>query len=511
MTKKVILVILDGYGYSENTAYNAVASADAPTLKMIKEACPNQLISCSGLNVGLPDGIMGNSEVGHLNIGAGRVVYQDLTRISKAIDDGDFFVNPAFMSAVQNCRKNNSALHLIGLVSDGGVHSCRRHYEALIKLAKDNGLEKVFIHCFLDGRDTPPQSALGYVKALEAYLEQSGAGKIATVGGRYYAMDRDKRYERVQRAYDAIVCGEGESAQSACEAVEKSYAKDVADEFVLPTVLSGTDGKIKDGDSVIFFNFRADRARQLTRALTEGQFDGFERKSFPKVTFIAMTEYDETLKNLQIAFKPAEIKNTLGEYLSANGKRQLRIAETEKYAHVTYFFNGGVEKTYSGEDRVLIPSPKVATYDMQPEMNAAQVTDALIEKISGTAYDFVLVNYANCDMVGHTGNFEAAVKAVEAVDGCVKRLYEAAAGLNYTMLITADHGNAEQMMLNGIKFTAHTTNKVMFAVSDKNYEVLSGGSLCDIAPTVLAIMGLKTPAEMSGRSLVTAAGSKGEK
>jgi 2,3-bisphosphoglycerate-independent phosphoglycerate mutase len=404
MTKKVILVILDGYGYSEKKEYNAVAAADAPTLKMIREEFPNELISCSGLSVGLPDGVMGNSEVGHLNIGAGRIVYQDLTRITKAIGDGDFYTNPAFMRAVENCKKNNTALHLMGLTSDGGVHSSRRHYEALLKLAGDHGLKKVCFHCFLDGRDTPPQSALGYVKTLEAYMEQTGVGKIASVSGRYYAMDRDKRYERVKLAYDALVCGEGKSAQSACAAIEESYANGIADEFVLPAVISGVDGRIKDGDSVIFFNFRADRARQLTRALTEPAFGGFERRVLPKVTFVAMTEYDESLKNLDIAFGPMEIKNTLGAYLSGAGKRQLRIAETEKYAHVTYFFNGGVEKTYAGEDRVLIPSPKVATYDLQPEMNAAQVTDALTDKIKETAYNFVLVNYANCDMVGHTGN-----------------------------------------------------------------------------------------------------------
>ncbi len=502
MTNKIILAILDGYGYSETKDYNAVAAADAPMLKKIKEEYPNALISCSGLSVGLPDGVMGNSEVGHLNIGAGRVVYQDLTRISKAIDDGDFFTNPAFMHAVKNCKEKNSALHLMGLTSDGGVHSARKHYEALLKLAKDNGLEKVYFHCFLDGRDTPPQSALGYVTALEAYMAQTGVGKIATIGGRYYAMDRDKRYERVKLAYDALVCGRGESAESACAAVEKSYADGLVDEFVLPTVIAGVDGAIKDGDSVIFFNFRADRARQLTRALTEAQFDGFARETVPNATFVTMTEYDETLKNLDVAFGPAEIKNTLGEYLSAAGKRQLRIAETEKYAHVTYFFNGGVEKTYAGEDRVLIPSPQVATYDMQPEMNAAQVTDALIEKITETSYDFVLVNYANCDMVGHTGNFDAAVKAVETVDACISRLYDEARRLGYTMLITADHGNAEQMMSGDVKFTAHTTNQVMFAVTDKKYTVRSGGSLCDIAPTALVIMGLDPPAEMSGKSLV---------
>jgi 2,3-bisphosphoglycerate-independent phosphoglycerate mutase len=469
---------------------------------MIREEFPNQLISCSGSSVGLPDGVMGNSEVGHLNIGAGRIVYQDLTRITKAIDDGDFFNNPAFLRAIENCRDNNTALHLMGLTSDGGVHSSRRHYEALLKLARDHNLEKVYFHCFLDGRDTPPQSAADYVKALEAYMKQAGVGRIATVSGRYYAMDRDKRYERVKLAYDALVCGEGKNAQSACLAIEKSYADGLVDEFVLPTVISGVDGRIKDGDSVIFFNFRADRARQLARALTAAAVVGFERKVLPNVTFVAMTEYDESLKNLDVAFSPTEIKNTLGEYLSNTGKRQLRIAETEKYAHVTYFFNGGVEKTYAGEDRVLIPSPKVATYDMQPEMNAAQVTDAVTDKINETAYDFVLVNYANCDMVGHTGNFEAAVKAVEAVDGCVGRLYGEACRLGYTMLITADHGNAEQMMLDGVKFTAHTTNKVMFAVTDKHYTVRPGGSLCDIAPTVLKIMGLEPPAEMSGKSLI---------
>ncbi len=499
---KVMLVILDGYGHSDDKYFNAVAAADSPTLDMIKADYPNALINCSGLSVGLPEGIMGNSEVGHLNIGAGRIVYQDLTRISKSIDDKDFFDNAAFKKAAVNSKRNCGAFHIMGLLSDGGVHSCRKHYEALIRFAKENGLKDVYIHCFLDGRDTPPKSGIDYVKDLERFLEQAGVGKIATVSGRYYAMDRDKRYERVKKAYDAIVCAEGLSASSPLAAVENAYANDLSDEFILPTVIKGVDGRIKDGDSVVFFNFRADRARQITRALTEESFDGFVRDVFPRVYFVCMTEYDESLKNLDIAYAPQLIKNTIGEYLSSIGLKQLRIAETEKYAHVTYFFNGGIEKDYEGEDRVLIPSPKVATYDMMPEMSAKAVTDKLIEKINQTPYEFVLVNYANCDMVGHTGNYEAAVKAVEAVDKCVARLYSEALKLNYTMIVTADHGNAEQMMLNDIKFTAHTTNKVMLAVVDKKYKSVDEGSLCDIAPTVLKIMGVKAPLEMSGKSLV---------
>ncbi len=498
------MVILDGYGFSEETTGNAVAAACTPFLDGLFTAFPHTLIRCSGMAVGLPEGQMGNSEVGHLNIGAGRVVYQELTRITKSIDDGDFFTNAAFLKAVSSAKAHNGALHIMGLVSDGGVHSELSHLKALIKLAHDNGLKRVFVHCFTDGRDTPPQSAGTYINELEDYLRQLGTGAIATVCGRYYAMDRDKRYDRVKKAYDALTAGIGDTAESAAQAVAASYAGGVNDEFIVPCVIT-ENGKpiatINDGDSVIFFNFRADRARELTDALSQRSFSGFARDRYPSVEFVCMTLYDASFMGVDIAFAPELLKNTLGEYLSSLGLKQLRIAETEKYAHVTYFFNGGVEQPNSGEDRVVIPSPKVATYDLQPEMSAYKVTDELINRVESDQYAFIVVNYANCDMVGHTGDFAAAVKAVEAVDRCVARLYYTCREHGYTMLLTADHGNAEEMLKDGAVVTAHSTNPVCFTVTDRSIATLQEGSLCDIAPTVLKVMKLPQPAEMTGKPL----------
>jgi len=499
-------MILDGYGDSNSVQGNAVAAANTPNLDRIWADNPHAHLSCSGLSVGLPEGQMGNSEVGHLNLGAGRIVYQELTRISKSIDDGDFFENEAFLKAVKNVKENNSALHIMGLVSDGGVHSFDKHYIALLELANRNGLDKVYVHCFMDGRDTPPSSGLDYIKALEDKISEIGVGQIASVHGRYYAMDRDKRYERIQLTYDALTLGKGETATSAQEAMEKAYADNITDEFVLPTVMvtdKGPVATINDNDSVIFFNFRPDRARQLTRALTEKDFAEFNREKFPRLTYITMTQYDATLTNVTIAFKPQVIVNTLGEYLSNHKKKQLRIAETEKYAHVTYFFNGGVEKEYPYEERALIPSPKVATYDLQPEMSAYLVTERLEKEIKEKDYNFIAVNYANCDMVGHTGVFEAAVKAVEAVDECVGRIVDVAKEKGYSILITADHGNAEKMLADdGEAFTAHTTNKVKLIVIDKDIQNVKDGKLADVAPTVLNLMGMDIPEEMSGDVLV---------
>lgn len=509
MKNTLVLCIMDGFGKNDSDYGNAIKAANTPNLDKIIAESPMTYIGASGLDVGLPDGQMGNSEVGHTNIGAGRVVYQELTRITKSIEDGDFFQNPAFLAAVENCKKNGSALHLMGLMSDGGVHSHNTHLYALVKLAKDAGLEKVYVHCFLDGRDVPPASGADYVAELQDKLSEIGAGKIATVMGRYYAMDRDNRWERVGKAYAAMVYGEGIQADDPVAAIKASYeqkdeeGKNITDEFVIPTVCCA-DGKIQANDSVIFFNFRPDRAREITRTLVDPDFTGFERRNgcFP-LYYVCMTQYDATMPNVDVAFKPESLDDTLGEYLAKNDMTQLRIAETEKYAHVTFFFNGGVETVFPGEDRVLIPSPKVATYDLKPEMSAYEVTDAVVERVESGKYDVVIINYANCDMVGHTGIFDAAVKAVEAVDYGVGKLSEAVKKVGGAMLITADHGNADKMYEeDGSPFTAHTTNPVPFIVFNHPCKLREGGRLCDIAPTMLKLLGLKQPEKMTGESLI---------
>ena len=508
MDKKVtMLMILDGFGINEKEEGNAVKLANTPNLNRILTENPNTVIHTSGKDVGLPDGQMGNSEVGHTNIGAGRIVYQDLAKITKSIEDGDFFSNPEFVEAIENCKKNNSKLHIMGLLSDGGVHSHNRHLYGLLEMAKRKDFENVYVHCFLDGRDTPPASAEGYIAELENKMKEKGIGQIATIAGRFYAMDRDKRWERVQKAYDAMVNGEGEKSLSATRAIEESYQKEVFDEFVVPTVITNINGepiaKIENNDSIIFFNFRPDRAREITRSIVDEKFDGFETKNL-NTFFVCMTPYDETMPNVEIAFKKDEIKKTFGEYISKKGMTQLRIAETEKYAHVTFFFNGGEEKQYPGEERILVPSPKVETYDMQPEMSAFEVTDKVVEAIESEKYDMIILNYANPDMVGHTGSLEAAMKALEALDGCLKRVCDAIEKVQGTLLITADHGNSEQMIdyETGEPHTAHTTNPVPLAIVGLKNKKLKEGRLADLAPTMLDIMGLEKPAEMTGESLL---------
>jgi len=507
MNKPVMLMILDGYGLSEHVEGNAVLAARKPNLDKIFREYPNTVLDASGMSVGLPEGQMGNSEVGHLNIGAGRVVYQSLTKITKSIADGDFFENKALNKAIDNALKNNSSLHLLGLLSPGGVHSHTDHIKGLLKLCKLRGFCRVCLHAFLDGRDVPPSSAREYIKDIEGYMEEIGVGTIATISGRYYAMDRDNRWERVKLAYDAIVLGKGEKAQSALQALDNSYSKGVTDEFVLPTVLTvGGEpaASIKSGDSVIFFNFRPDRARELTRALNDKVFTGFEREKLD-LTFVTMTEYDITLENVEVAFGPECIKNTLGEYLSSLGKTQLRIAETEKYAHVTFFFNGGVEAPNKNEERVLIPSPKVATYDMKPEMSAYEVCEEVIRRIDSDKYDFIVINFANPDMVGHTGVFEAAKKAVEVVDECIGKIVDKILAKDGVVCITADHGNAEMMtdIITGKTMTSHTTDPVPFIyVSREPKPLRDKGILADIAPTLLQVMGVEVPEEMTGKSLI---------
>ncbi len=507
MSKKpVVLAILDGYGLSKHTEGNAVYSASKPNLDRLTAENPTTIIHASGLDVGLPDGQMGNSEVGHTNIGAGRIVYQELTRITKAIEDGEFFENEEFLAACKNCKDNNSALHIMGLLSNGGVHSHIEHITAVIELAKKQGIEKVFIHCFLDGRDVSPTSGADFIKELYEKTKEIGAGKIATVSGRYYAMDRDNRWERVVKAYDAMVNGKGETCECPYTAVKESYEKDVTDEFVVPTVVTENGnpvGTIKENDSVIFCNFRPDRAREITRTLVDPDFSGFERKYF-KTYYVTMTQYDASMPNVHVAFKPQKLTNTLGEYLSLKGMKQLRIAETEKYAHVTFFFNGGVEKVYEGEDRILVSSPKVATYDLKPEMSAFEVTDKLLEALDTGKYDLVVLNYANCDMVGHTGVMEAAVKAVEAVDTCIGKVADKVVSMGGAIFITADHGNAEQMIdpADGSVFTAHSTNVVPLIGVGIGDVKLNEGRLADLAPTLLEVMGLDIPKEMTGKSLI---------
>ena len=494
------LIIMDGFGLANASDDNAVSLAQTPVLDRLFREYANTTLSASGLDVGLPDGQMGNSEVGHTNIGGGRVVFQDLPRISRAIDDGSFFKNEAYNKAMDNCLKNGSSLHLYGLLSDGGVHSHIQHLFALLQMAKDKGLERVYVHCFLDGRDVSPTSGKGFVQELCDKCAEIGVGKIATVMGRYYAMDRDKRWERVQMAYDAMVYGEGVHNADPVDAVAKSYANGVTDEFVEPVVCD-SEGTIGDNDSVIFFNFRPDRAREITRAIVDPEFDGFQREFFP-TTYVCNTEYDASMPNVLVAWPRVAVKNGLGEYLSSMGMTQLRIAETEKYAHVTFFFNGGVEKQYPGEDRVLVPSPKVATYDLQPEMSAFEVCDKCVERIESGAYDVIILNFANCDMVGHTGVLEAAVKAVETVDTCVGKVVDATLKMGGIAMITADHGNAEDMKQeDGSPMTAHTTNLVPFILCGAGSE-LRTGRLADIAPTILDVLGLACPPEMDGRTLI---------
>lgn len=508
----IALIILDGYGINEATEGNAIKAAKTPHLDRYFADYPNTILYASGMSVGLPDGQMGNSEVGHTNIGAGRVVYQELTRITKSITDGDFFSNEALLGAVENCKKHNSALHLLGLLSSGGVHSHIEHLFGLIDLARKNGLEKVYIHCVMDGRDVSPTSGVEFLAQLQKKLAEAKVGKIATVMGRYYAMDRDTNWNRVVKAYDAMVKGEGHLVSDPIAAVKESYeTKDengslLTDEFILPMVVTenGTPtAKIEANDSVVCFNFRPDRAREITRTFVDPEFTGFPRDYMP-LYYVCMTQYDASMPNVHVAFKPEKLKNTFGEYISSKGLHQLRIAETEKYAHVTFFFNGGVENVYEGEDRKLIPSPKVATYDMQPEMSAYLVADACVDLINQDKYDCIILNFANCDMVGHTGIFEAAVKAVEAVDECLGKVVDALMAKNGKVLITADHGNADCMFdpSTHAVFTAHTTNPVPLIVMGAGDVKLQKGKLCDLAPTMLDLMNLEKPSEMTGESLI---------
>ena len=509
MSKKpVVLMVLDGYGLNDRTEGNAIALANTPVMDKLMKECPFVKGQASGLAVGLPDGQMGNSEVGHMNIGAGRIIYQDLTRITKAIEDGDFFENKALLAAMDNCKKNDSDLHLWGLLSDGGVHSHITHLYGLLEMAKKQGLSKVYVHAFLDGRDTPPASGKEFIEELEKKMKEIGVGKIASLSGRYYAMDRDNNWDRVQKAYDSLTKGEGVQAEDAVKAMEDSYAKDVTDEFVLPTVIT-ENGKpvsvVKENDSVIFFNFRPDRAREMTRAFCDDKFTGFDRP-FIKTTFVCFKDYDETIPNKLIAFEKEHIVNTFGEYLAKCGKTQLRLAETEKYAHVTFFFNGGVEEPNKNEDRILVKSPAVATYDLQPEMSAPEVCEKLVDAIGSDKYDVIIINFANPDMVGHTGVIPAAIKAVETVDACVGKAVEAVKKADGVLFICADHGNAEQMINyeTGEPHTAHTTNPVPFVLVnyDEGYGLREGGCLADIAPTLLEIMELPQPKEMTGKSLL---------
>ncbi len=504
------IIIMDGYGSSCEKVGNAISCAQSENVNALMKEYPSTLIGASGMDVGLPDGQMGNSEVGHLNMGAGRIVYQELTRITKSIKDGDFFENEEFLTAIKNAKENGKKLHLYGLLSDGGVHSHITHLYALIELAKKQGLDDVFVHCFLDGRDVSPTSGADFIKDLKAEMNKLSFGTIASVGGRYYVMDRDNRWERVEKAYDMMTAGIGECTEDAESYVRKSYENGVTDEFVIPACVV-KDGKpvglIENGDSIIFFNFRPDRARQITRAMSEKEFDGFNRKTgFINPTYICFTRYDASFTNVKIAFKPQVLTNTLGEYIASLGLKQLRIAETEKYAHVTFFFNGGVERPNANEDRELIASPKVATYDLQPEMSAVEVTDRAIAKLDSGDYDVMILNFANCDMVGHTGVFDAAVTAVKTVDVCVKRVIDKILSLGGTAIVTADHGNADKMIdADGSLFTAHTTNKVPFIVVGKDFvdkKLREDGILADVAPTLLDMMDLPVPEEMSGKTLI---------
>ena len=505
MKNKVILTIMDGWGIGKDYSGNAISHANLPNYKKIIENYPNTTIYADGLHVGLPEGQMGNSEVGHLNLGAGRIVYQELTRINKAIDEGDFFKNEEFLAAIKHVKENKSALHIYGLLSDGGVHSEMKHIFALIDLAKKQDIQKFYIHAFLDGRDTPPQSAINFLKETELKLKENNFPQIATISGRYYAMDRDNRWDRVEKAYNALILGEGNKAQNSIEAIEESYKNGINDEFVIPTITL-ENSRIQDGDSIIFFNFRPDRARELTRAINFSDFEGFSRKKTLKnIYYVCLTQYDEKF-GLPIAFKPQSLKNILGEVLDQNGIKQFRTAETEKYAHVTFFFNGGVEKPFETETRILVPSPSVATYDLKPEMSAFEVVEKVTSAIETEKYPFILVNFANPDMVGHTGIIEAAEKAVEAVDNCLGIILAEVKKHNYIWLLTADHGNAEQMIeqTTNKPHTAHTTNKVPFVVINNHsaIELRKDASLCDVAPTVLDLLGIAKPKEMTGTSII---------
>lgn len=502
MKKPLVLCIMDGYGHSSDTYGNAIAGAKKPRLDEIFSKNPLTYIGASGMDVGLPEGQMGNSEVGHTNIGAGRVVYQELTRISKAIDEGDFFANSVLVSAMKNCADNNKSLHLAGLISDGGVHSHNTHLYALLKMAKKFELSNVYIHCIMDGRDVPPTSGKDFIAELLKEIEKIGVGSIATVMGRYYCMDRERKFDRVEKAYLAMVENKGELFDCPVAMLEESYSKDVTDEFILPAV-SKSGGKVEEGDSFIFFNFRPDRAREITRAFVDKDFDGFAREPLNSLYYVCMTQYDASMPNVQVAFMPQSLDNPLGAVLSEHGMKQLRIAEYTKYAHVTFFLNGGEETVYEGEDRILIDSPNVPTYDLKPEMSAYEVTDIVVEKVLGGEYDVIVINYANCDMVGHTGVYDAAVKAVEAVDTCVGRLCDAVLEMEGVLLLTADHGNADKMYEpDGSPFTAHTTNLVPFCVIGHPCELGGGGRLCDIVPTMLDIMKLPQPIQMTGVSLL---------
>ncbi len=507
--KLTMLMILDGFGNNPNKDGNAIKLANTPNIDKLMKKYPNTEIYTSGLAVGLPEGQMGNSEVGHTNIGAGRIVYQELTRITKSIEDGDFFTNPEFIAAIENCKKHNSKLHILGLLSDGGVHSHNRHLYGLLEMAKRRDFGNVYVHCFLDGRDTPPASAEGYIVKLQEKMNEKQIGKIASISGRFYAMDRDKRWERVKKCYDALVKGEGNKARDVVKAIEDSYQKEVFDEFVEPTIICNGEepvATIEENDSVIFFNFRPDRAREITRALVDPNFDGFETKKNLNLYYVCFTSYDDTMPNVHVAFKKETLKNTFGEYISKKGYTQLRIAETEKYAHVTFFFNGGEEKQYEGENRILVPSPKVETYDLKPEMSAYEVTEKTLDAIKNDRYDCIILNYANTDMVGHTGSLEAAIKAVEAIDECVGKVVELVEAKKGNLLITADHGNAEQMIdySTGEPHTAHTTNPVplILVTNNKDLKLKSGGKLADLAPTMLDLMNLEKPEEMTGNSLL---------
>ena len=503
-----LLLILDGFGINENNEANAVVQADKPNIDAIMKKYPTVKGYASGMAVGLPDGQMGNSEVGHLNMGAGRIVYQQLTSITKSIQDETFFKNEALVKAMNVCKTNNSALHLMGLLSDGGVHSHIEHLYGLLEMAKREGLSKVYVHAFLDGRDTPPASAKSFMESLVAKMNELGVGEIASISGRYYAMDRDNRWERVREAYNAIALGEGVKATDPVQAIADSYAKEVNDEFVVPTVMTENGeaiGKVKAEDSIVFFNFRPDRAREMTRVFCDPEFNGFERERIP-AAFTTFTQYDVTIPNTEVCFVPEELTNTFGEFLAKNGKTQLRIAETEKYAHVTFFFNGGEEDTNEGEERILVPSPKVATYDLQPEMSVYEVADKLDNAIRQGKYDVIICNFANPDMVGHTGNLEAAKAAIHAVDKAVGQVIKAIEESNGYAFICADHGNAEQMVdySNGEPFTAHTTNPVPFVLVNykEGVTLKEGGKLADIAPTLIEMMGMEKPAEMTGESLL---------
>ncbi len=506
MSKKpVLLCIMDGFGWVPNETYgNAVVAAKTPHLDALMAKYPMTTIDASGMAVGLPDGQMGNSEVGHTNMGAGRIVYQQLTLITKSIRDGEMFKNPVLVKNMKAAIEAGKAIHLMGLVGTGGVHSHADHWFGVLEMAKHMGAKEVYLHCITDGRDTDPHAGKGFLTDLQAKLDELGVGKIASVSGRYYAMDRDNNWDREEKAYAAFVYGEGNHAANAAEAIEASYAADKTDEFVLPCVTC-EGGRVQDGDTVIFMNFRPDRARQMTRIFCDDDFKGFERRGGRKqVNYVCMAEYDATMPNCEVAYPPVELKNVLGQYLSENGKTQLRIAETEKYAHVTFFFNGGVEAPYEGEDRCVIPSPKVATYDLQPEMSAPEVAAECVKRIESGKYDVVILNFANCDMVGHTGVFEAAVKAVEAVDAAVEKVVTAVLNAGGCAFLTADHGNAEKMKNpDGTPFTAHTTNVVPFvAIGCGDVKLREGGCLADIAPTMLPYIGLPVPAEMTGKSII---------